>query len=338
MKNLARTTRRLLAITALTLATAHATPEIVPTDDAGLADFISMTFSADERLAEDGIRVSVNQGIATLTGRVTTLNQAERAVERTKSVEAVRGVISLIKIAPARTSDQQVGAEIARRIGASPGIGTSSVTVGVRGQFAVIDGKVGTWDEQELAREIASEIPGISMIENRVEASDSSARSDRAIRWQIQRDIADDPLHDGLNISVSVNGGSVRLAGEVGTTGEKSQLIHRAKVAGVGTVNGDGLDVTRSLSMEGMTGKVPSQNAIRQTLNDVFARDKRLKGADVTIDLQGRIVKLGGSAATAEVKAAAESTARGVPGVEIVVNRITVGSPDRQVASVGTGE
>jgi len=180
MRNLARTTRSLLAISAFALASAHASPQIVLEDDDSLADFISMTFSADERLADDGIRVSVNQGIATLTGKVATLNQAERAVERTKSVEAIRGVISEIKIASSKASDAQRAAEIARRFASAPGLGASAITVAVRDQYAVLDGQVGTWDEQELAREIATEVPGIAIIENRLIANGKASRSPSA--------------------------------------------------------------------------------------------------------------------------------------------------------------
>jgi len=332
IRNLARTTRSLLALCALTLTAASATPEFVPEDDAGLADFISMTFSSDERLAGDSVHVSVSQGIATLTGKVATLNQAERAVERTKSVEAVRGVISEIKIASARGSDEQRAAEIARRFAASPGLGASALTVAVRGQYAIIDGQVGTWDEQELAREIATEVPGIAVIDNRITSNGKGSRTDRAIRWQIERDIADNPLHDGLHISVSVSGGIVRLSGDVGTAGEKELLIHRALVSGVREVKGEGLEVTRSLSMEGMTGKAPTANATRQALNAVFTHDKRLKGTGITIDLDGRILTLGGTTASTDVKVDAESDARGVPGVEIVINRIVV-ADDRRVAA-----
>ncbi|MEK7951950.1 BON domain-containing protein [Luteolibacter soli] len=331
MRNLAHPLRSLLALSALTLTAASATPEFVLEDDAGLADFIGMTFTADERLVGDTIHVSVNQGIATLSGKVATLNQAERAVERTKSVEAVRGVISEIKIASARLSDEQRAADIARRLAAAPGISSSAITVGVHDQYAVLDGQVGSWDEQELARELAAETPGIAVIENRITSTNKPSRSDRAIRWQIERDIADDPLHDGLHIAVSVNGGQVRLSGKIGTAGEKAQLIQRARVTGVSEVNGEGLEIARSLSMEGMTGKAPSTSATRQALNDVFLHDKRLKGTDITIDLDGRVLTLGGTTTSAEVKTVAESDARGVPGVEIIINRITV-SEDRRVA------
>jgi osmotically-inducible protein OsmY len=103
-------------------------------------------------------------------------------------------------------------------------------------------------------------------------------------------------------------------------------------VAGVSEVKGEGLEITRSLSMEGMTGKVPAPNATRQALNAIFAHDKRLKGTDITIDLDGRTLTLGGTTASPEVKVNAESDARGVPGVEIVINRIVV-ADDRRVAS-----
>lgn len=328
MKNFA--TRSVLAITALTLA--HATPELIPQDDAGLADFIGMTFSADERLAKEGIRVSVSEGIATLTGRVATLDQAERAVERAKSVDGIRAVISRIKVAAARSSDDALAAEISRRLSAVPdSLQAGAVTVSVRDGVATLDGRVTTWDEQEIARELASEVPGIAVIDNRLEATGRGSRSDRAIRWQIERDLNDDPLNDGLNITVSVNDGRVSLSGEVGTRGEKDLLARRARVSGVAAVSTAGVEIVRSLSMEGMTGKTPGANATLAALEAALRSDKRLGDAVVRPELDGRVLTLHGTAPDAENKATAESTARGVPGVEIVVNRIEVGS-DRRMA------
>ena len=330
MKNFA--TRSALALTALTLA--HATPELVPQDDAGLAEFVGMTFNADERLAGESIRISVDNGIATLTGRVATLNQAERAVERSKSVEGIRAVVSRIKVAAARTGDDALAAEISRRLSAVPDtLQAGAVTVSVRKGVATLDGRVTTWDEQELARELASEVPGIAIIDNRLEATGRGRRSDRAIRWQIERDLNDDPLNDGLNLSVSVNDGRVSLSGEVGTRGEKDLLARRAGVAGVTTVSTAGVDIVRSLSMEGMTGKTPGASATLAALEAALRSDKRLGNALIQPDLDGRVLTLHGTVRTAELKAAAESTARGVPGVEIVVNRIQTGN-DRRVAAL----
>jgi len=130
-----------------------------------------------------------------------------------------------------------------------------------------------------------------------------------------------------------VTGGQVRLAGEVGTAGEKALLIQRARLTGVSEVNGDGLAITRSLSMEGMTGKAATPTAARQALDTIFRQDKRLRGTDITLDLEGRTLTLGGHTANPEVKTVAESDARGVPGVEIVINRIVV-SDDRRVAVI----
>src|SRR5690606_35529656 len=112
----------------------------------------------------------------------------------------------------------------------------------------VLGGEVGTWDEQEIAREAVSRIPGVAGIENRTEVVFQSPRSDGQIEKQLAGLIANDPLYDGLHLSVSVKEGVVRLKGEVGTKGEYYRLVRRSSVTRVFEVNADRLMVNRDLA------------------------------------------------------------------------------------------
>ena len=85
--------------------------------------------------------------------------------------------------------------------------------VNVDHRQALLTGEVGSWDEQEIAREIATEIPGISEVESRLEVTYDTIRSDDAIREQIRYIVADDPLFAGVNIDVMVKDGVVSLGG-----------------------------------------------------------------------------------------------------------------------------
>ncbi len=331
-------------VLAVAFGTALATPEAGPAGDADTADFIEMDVQADQLMIGSKVEVQVEDGIATLSGTVLSLEQAERAAARAAATEDVRGVISLVKIIDPIAKDATLADRLQHRLANHPAIDASRVKVHVDGRVATLSGQIGSWDEQELARDIATEIPGLQRIENRLEVTFDTIRTDAAIAAQIRHMIARDPLYAGLAIDVAVKDGVVSLGGELGSTGEKDQLVHNSHVTGVMEVWADDIMINRDLAMEGLRGKVANPDATLQALNASFAQDPRLLGADIRASLAGNRVTLGGTAPDEQARAAAESTARGVPGVTIVTNEIRVGAlatptaalpQDQRIASVG---
>lgn len=335
-------TRSMVIAAAFTTTTAFATPEAVPQDDKSLSDLIAMALDSDEVLDAGDIKVTVDEGIAILTGSAASLSQSERAAERTKSAEGIRAVVNQLKVRPARGNGNSaaVAERVRQKLAAHPALNANRVQVVVNDRKAVLFGEVGSWDEQELAREIATEIPGLTKVENRLEVSFDTVRTDAAIRAQIAYQIADDPLNDGLAIDIRVKDGVVRLAGEVGSTGEKDLLVHRAHVTGVTEVWADDVMIVRGLSLDGMTGKVAPSEPAGEVLRQAFDKDKRLRGSDIQASLDGDVLTLTGSVPSEEAKDAAESTSRGLPGVEVIINRIGEKTPpagNRRIATAMKG-
>lgn len=327
-------------VIAAAFTTVFATPEIFPQDDKSLSELIAMALDSDEILEADDIKVTVDEGIAILTGNVVSLSQSERAAERAKSAEGIRAVVNQLKVRSPRTNSAVLAESIRQKLAKHPALDARRVKIVVNDRKAVLSGEIGSWDEQELAREIATEIPGLTKIENRLEVSFDTRRTDTAIRSQIAYQIADDPLHDGLSIDIEVKDGVVRLAGEVGSSGEKDLLVHRAHVTGVTEVWADDVMIVRGLSLDGMTGKVASSAPAGEVLRQAFDKDRRLRGSEIQASFKGEVLTLTGSVPSEEAKDAAESTARGLPGVEVVVNRIGEKgrvNGDRRLASAMKG-
>ena len=324
MKNslLFRSLRWMVLATAL--ETAAATPSMGPSGAEETADFISVDVQADRRLVGCKIDVSVAKDIATLSGTVLSLEQAERAVARAKSTEGVRAVVNQLKIVDPVAKDAVLAERVQQRLAKSAALDASRVKVSVDKRRATLHVQVGSWDQQELARENATEIPGIKEINNRLEVTFDTVRTDAAIKAQIQFMVGDDPLYAGTKIDVQVKDGVVDLGGEIGSMSEKDQLVHRAHVTGVTAVKTDDLMISRAMAMEGMSGKVPSPKATLESLNAAFNADPRLKNADIRAEVVDKVVKLSGSVRDDATRAAAESTARGLPGVSIVANEIQV--------------
>lgn len=331
--NLTRSARWMLLAAAL--GTAAATPEMGPSGDADTADFITMDVRADRLMDGCAVEVAIENGIATLSGHALSLEQAERAAGRALATDDVRAVVNQIRIIKPVASDATLADRVSRRLKNSKALDSSRVRVVVDDRRAVLLGEIGTWDEQELAREIATEIPGIREIDNRLEVTFDTIRTDPAIRAQIRHLVADDPLYAGVRVDVEVTDGVVRLAGEVGSTGEKDQLVHRAHVTGVTEVWADDIMVNRDLAMEGLGGKVPDAGTVLSSLDAALSNDPRLDHADIRAQVKGSVITLTGTAPGEMARAAAESTARGLPGDWIVANEIRVGATAATVITPG---
>lgn len=317
-----RATRWMTLAAAIGLASA--TPEFGPQGDSETADFIAMDVKADKRMVGCKVEVTVENGIATLNGTALSLEQAERAAARAMATNEVRAVVNRLRIIDPIAKDAVLAERVQQRLAKNESIDASRIRVLVDGRKATLTGQVGSWDEQELAREIATEIPGLREINNRLEVTFDTVRTDAAIKAQILHMVHDDPLCDGITVDVKVKDGVVSLGGEVGSSTEKDQLVHRSHVTGVTDVWADDIMINRDLAMEGMRGKVAKPAETLRSLQDAFASDPRLKGADIEASAAGNQVTLTGIVPSDEARAAAESTARGIPGVMIVANEIRI--------------
>lgn len=330
-------------VLAAAIGTATATPEFEPEGNSETADFIQMDVKADKRMIGCKVEVTVENNIATLTGTALSLEQAERAAARAAATTDIRAVINRLRIIDPVAKDAVLAERAQLRLNKNPALDASRIKVVVNDRTATLSGQVGSWDEQELAREIATEIPGLKEIKNRLEVTFDTVRTDKAIQAQIRHMVSDDPLCDGVAIDVSVKDGIVSLGGQVGSTSEKDALVHRSHVTGVTEVWADDIMIDSDLAMEGLRGKVVKPAATLKALDDAFAADPRLSGSAIQASAVGSQVTLTGTAPTDEARAAAESTARGLPGVMIVANEIRVNggatptavlSKDQRIATV----
>lgn len=319
-------------LAAAAIGTAAATPEMGPSGNEETAAFIEMDVKADRQLTGSKVEVAVAGDLATLKGTALSLQQAERAVARAKATEGIRAVVNQLRIVDPVAKDAVLAERVQQRLAKSPALDAKRVMVSVDKRRAVLRGQIGSWDEQELAREIATEIPGIKEVDNRLEVTFDTVRTDAQIKAQLEYMIADDPLYAGITIDVQVKNGVVDLGGSVGSMSEKDQLVHRAHVTGVTSIKTNDLAVSRELAMEGMSGKVPSEKATLEALTAAIAAEPRLANSDIRAEMEKRVMKLLGHVPSEEARAVAESTARGLPGVTVVSNELQVRGGNETVA------
>ncbi|MDB6079181.1 MAG: hypothetical protein JWO82_2928 [Akkermansiaceae bacterium] len=301
-----------------------ATPQQGPEGAAEISSFIKMDVKADRQLTGSSITASTAKGIVTLEGSALSIDQSERAAARAMATHGVRAVINHVRIIQPVASDDALGERALRALAKSPALDASKVGIRVQDRHAMISGEVGTWDEQELARAIVAEVPGIREIDNRLAVNFETIRSGGAIRAQIQHMVKHDPLYDGVRVDIAVKDGVVSIAGEVGSRAEKERLIRQAHVTGVMEVKGEDIVVNSDLAMEGLTDKNFTPAETLAALNDALAADSRVQGSKINPSLSEGIVTLAGSTPSSQARTAAESTARGLPGVVGVSNELII--------------
>lgn len=298
-----------------------ATPEAVPSTPTEIEGAIKMDIEADQEMRGCEVTISMRNGIAVLEGKVSTLNQSERALARALAMMNVRAVLNMIEITPSDSS-MKAGAENAlknQRL-----MDASQIKVSENQGRVLLTGTVGTWDEQELARELISRVPAVGGIDNQLQVSYEGIRTDEQILAQLQHMIADDPLYAGLHLGVRVSEGVVTLQGEVGSKAEMDRLIRRSYVTGVFEVKMEKLTINSDLAMEILTDKHYTPEQTLLTLLEVLAMDPRVESANIKPSLREGVLILAGTVRDLREKEAAEMDARGIPGVGAISNELVV--------------
>ncbi len=115
----------------------------------------------------ESIKVTVENGIVTLSGHVSYNYERESAIRAVHSLQGVKNVINMITIKPS-VSPLEVKEKIARDFERNARIDAGNVNVLVEGAKVTLKGKVRAWAEHEEASKIAWSIPGVIEVDNQI--------------------------------------------------------------------------------------------------------------------------------------------------------------------------
>ena len=190
----------------------------------------------------NNVKVSVEQGIATLTGTVDLYEykaDAEKRVRRARGVTAVR---NLIEVAGPTVPDQELLAKLVEKLAydrVGYGNAFNSITVSVDHGVVTVGGHARTDVDKDYALALVSTYPGVKDVVGEIEVDPTSIMDDR-IRFEVARAVygymslnkyAVDPAKP---IRISVQNGHVELYGVVDSQADKDTAFMRANgVSGV---------------------------------------------------------------------------------------------------------
>jgi osmotically-inducible protein OsmY len=191
------------------------------------------------------VKVSVDQGIATLTGTVDLYEykaDAEKRVHKAKGVVAVR---NLIEVASPSISDKELQTKLAEKLTYDRvGYGNTfnAITINVENGAVILGGHARTYVDKDSALAVVSTYHGVKDVVDEIEVDPVSIMDDET-RFAVARAVygyaslnryAMDPAKP---IRISVQNGHVELYGVVDTQADKDAANIRANgVSGVFSV------------------------------------------------------------------------------------------------------
>lgn len=190
---------------------------------------------------ETHIGVSVNNGIVTLSGHVSTLGEkygAEKAAKRVSGVKAVADEVDVKLAHHAKRSDQDIATACVGALQAHISVPDDKLTLVVNAGWVTVEGTV-DWQYQREAAESAIRYQlGVRGITNAIKLSPRATVAD--VKDKIEAAFKRSAGIDASRITVEAYDGKVVLRGQVHSWTEKNEAQYAAWAApGVFAVEND---------------------------------------------------------------------------------------------------
>jgi hyperosmotically inducible protein len=183
------------------------------------------------------VRVTVNDGVATLTGSVDVFDQKEEADKRVHRIKGVKSVRNEIVVAGPDVPDAELQQKLVKAISYDRvGYGTTpfnAIAVNVHDGIVTLTGQAYGPVDADSAVAVASNMSGVKDVINEIQVDPLSPMDDR-IRLQVYRSVYGFPslnkyaIDPAKPIRISVQNGNVTLYGVVDSKADKDAANIRA--------------------------------------------------------------------------------------------------------------
>ncbi|MBD3335315.1 MAG: BON domain-containing protein [Candidatus Eisenbacteria bacterium] len=237
-------------------------------DDAEVADAVQDALLFDPRTASFRIDVSVEDGVATLRGKVDNLKAKRTAARTTRNVVGVWRVDNELRVRGVRPDPDALERRVNNALVRDPFTSAYEIDVDAANGAVRLSGTVDSYFEKAQADDVAARVKGVQEVNNNLKVDDETevltydpfvdydwyvydypwydytpAYKTAKTDWAIQSDIEDEffwsPFVDGDQVDVVVEDGVATLTGTVDTWGERASAAENAYEGGAVFVNND---------------------------------------------------------------------------------------------------
>jgi hyperosmotically inducible periplasmic protein len=205
----------------------------------------SVTRAAEAKLSKDrfkGVSVTVDNGIATLTGTVNLYEDRTDAEKRVRGAKGIAAVRNMVEVAGPAVSDADLRDRLVTKLSYDRvGYGNvfNAISVRVENGVVTLAGHARTYVDRDSALSLASTTAGVKDLVNEIEVDPVSMMDDQT-RVAVARAIYGYPtlsryaMDPAKPIRISVQNGHVELYGVVDSQSDKDVAYMRANgVSGV---------------------------------------------------------------------------------------------------------
>lgn len=196
--------------------------------DAQLKSDVTTALECDPTLHASEILVTTKDGVVTLAGTVPHFAEKQAAEHATQRVRGVRAIAEDLKVQVAGThqrSDSEIAQSIVDSLKWNVWI-PKKVQVVVENGWVTLSGDV-TWNFQRKSAEDAIRYQsGVKGVSNQITLTPSAKATE--VKSVIEKALKRNAVIDAAQISVSADGGKVKLAGSVRSWDERQQACSAA--------------------------------------------------------------------------------------------------------------
>ena len=182
------------------------------------------------------IGVAAKGGVVTLSGFVSNYAQkmtAEHAAERVHGVQGIAEELQIRFLFDPRTSDEEIAHRVLNTFAWDVTIPKDKLTVTVEKGYVTINGSLDWMYQKDAARKAAGKIAGVTGVNNLITISNAAVAGD--VRERIMAAFKRSATSDASALSVTANGGTIKLSGNVHGRHER-QVAERTAWAAPGVL------------------------------------------------------------------------------------------------------
>jgi hyperosmotically inducible periplasmic protein len=202
---------------------------------------------------DNHVKVDVDNGVATLTGKVQTDEQRRIAEDTAAAFSGVSQVVNKVKVKDdlKEGSDEWIAVKIRSRLLVKANVSLTNTKVDVRNGVVYLTGTADNLAQKQLTEEYVKDIDGVRSVTNDIQVVDKNSMAsnsnsdtmgekidDSSITAQVKYELFSHRSTSALKTSVNTNEGHVVISGDASNDAEKDLVTKLAKsVRGVESVD-----------------------------------------------------------------------------------------------------